>query len=633
MLEKLRENASGWMLQSILWLLVLAFVGTIFLVWGYGDERGQRPVAKVKGQAITIAEFQQRYDRTLKQITQSNSEISQEMLKSLRLERKVIDELVLEKLQIEAAKEAGFDVSDDEISIMITTNPGFQSNGTFNRDLYFAVMKSNRLSPSQYENLLRNELLKGKLIKLISDAVEITEKEILDGYSWDYDQVNVRYSSFGHSRFESNVQVNDKDIEEYYNKNRVKFMTQEKRLIEYLFIDPAKAVESMSISDAEINEFYGNYKDNYKQKEQFHARHLIVMVPENPSRELEAELRAKAEGYLAEIRAGADFAKMAEKYSEGPSSIKGGDLGNFGPGDMDPVFEDAVRKLKPGEISDIVKTSFGFHVIKLESHKPESYTELKLVKDDIIEKIRRSKGSGMAKARINKALKAAGEKDADWKKVAEANDVKYSSIRVEVGKELNLGEDWNKLVKRAFRMNVGELSSVMEMSKGYFVIRLIEVIPPKMRELEEVKKEIEQIIRVERSHDLARKTAQTIKDRYKEGTEFALLAKELNITVNQTGLITRLNPGGGPLAKPEILRTAFAMNPGDIEIISEEDGQHLLVLLEKKPASKNDFSSKREEVKKNLITKKRFDIISAWRETLWKEAEASGDIKIEPQYL
>ena len=633
MLEKVRENASGWMVKSILWLIVFAFVGTIFLVWGYGDERGQRPVAVVKGQSITSSEFQQRYDRTLKQITQSGNEVTQEMLKSLQLEKKVLDELVLEKLQLLAAKDAGFDVSDDEISTMITTNPGFQSNGSFSRDVYFAVMKNNRLSPSQYEDLLRNELLKGKLIKLISDSVEVTEKEILDGYSWDYDKVDIRYSSLPHSRFEDNVPLDEKQVEDFYNKNRVKFMTQEQRQIEYFQIDPAKAASNVTIPDSEIEEFYNKYKENYKQKEQFNARHLIVMTPENPSPELEAELKKRAEGYLAEIRAGADFAKMAEKYSEGPSSVKGGDLGTFGPGQMDPVFEDAVRKLKPKEISDIVRTSFGFHIIKLESYKPESYTDLKLVKDDVIEKIRRSKGSGTAKAKINKALKAANEKEADWKKIAEANDLVYNSIRVEVGRELNLGEDWNKLVKRAFRMDVGDVSSVMEMSKGYFAIRLINVIPPKMRELSEVKKEIEQILRTENSHNLARKTAETIKQRYSEGAEFALLAKELNATVTQSGLISRLNPGKGPLSNTDVLRIIFSMNKGDLEIVSTEDTEYLLVLTDKQQASKEDFENKRDAIKKNIITKKRFDLISAWRETLWKQAESNGEIKIEPQYL
>ena len=401
MLEKIRENASGWVVKTILWILVFAFVGTIFLVWGYGDNQGKRPVAKVRGQAITVAEYKKRVNRLESQMKQMGDSLPAGLLQGKELEKRVMNDMILEMLQMQSAQKLGMNASDVEVSAEVTANPSFQKNGAFDKNIYYAVMRNNKLSPTQYENLIRTDLASGKLVKSITDSVEVTDKEITDHFTNTYDYINLKYAELNAADFAERVQLTKEQVEAFYEKNRFKFQQQEQRKIEYLYANPSKMAEDMKISQGVIDKYYERHMEEFNREEQFRASHIIVLVPEGTSTEVEADLRKKAEGYLKEIRDGANFAGMAIKHSEGPSAKQGGSLGTFSAGMMDSTFENALRELKSGEVSDIVKTQFGFHIIKLEGHIEAGYEDIKSATPKIENKIRSNKGESIAKTAIN----------------------------------------------------------------------------------------------------------------------------------------------------------------------------------------------------------------------------------------
>jgi peptidyl-prolyl cis-trans isomerase D len=633
MLEKVRENASGWMVKTILWVLVFAFVGTIFLVWGYGDNQGKRPVAKVRGQVITVAEYRKRIDRLKKQMKQMADSLPPGFFEGKELEKRVMQDMILDKLQTQSAQKLGLNVSDIEISAEVTADPSFHNNGAFDKNVYYAVMRNNRLTPTQYENLLRTDIATGKLVKSITDSVEVTDKEISDHFNSNYDLINLKYAELSPADFKDRVKLTQEQVEGFYEKNRFRFQQQEQRQVEYLYADPKKMAGDMEISQGTIEKYYERHMEEFNRQEQFIASHIIVMVPEGAAPENEAELRQKTEGYLKEIRGGAKFADMARKHSEGPSAPHGGSLGSFGAGMMDPVFENALRELKPGEVSGIIKTKFGFHIILLEGHIKGGYEDIKSATPKIKDKIRANKGESFAKTAINRILKNRSGGDAGWQTLAGENRLEYKRATLEVGKKLDIGDDWNKVVKRAFSMKKGDTSSPMLLNNGYYSLRLVEITLPHPLPLESVRGVIENALTKRESSNLAKKSAQALYGIMRDDkVDLKTAAKRMNLTVKESGYFNKKSLVKGIPSNEDFEKAAYSNRAGESVIISSADKEYVIEILDRKPAEQKLFADKKNEIRDELLIDKRFDAIAKWRDSLLSAAERENAIEIDPLY-
>lgn len=630
MLQKVRDNISGWLVKSLLWLLVVAFVGTIFLVWGYGKEYGKQPIAWVGGHAIIQAEYQQRYE-IMK--THVGKELTPETLRGLDLGNQVIREMIFERLQLMAAKDAGLSVSDEELKSEIALNPDFQVNDVFDKNLYFATLRNNRFTPGQFEELLKNELIVTKLALLISDSVQVTEQEIRNEYNRRNEQVNTRYLSLASAAFEDKVKIVEDHMRDYYKKNRFQFQKPEGRAIEYLYSDPKKWKEKVKVSDEEAKRYYESNLNRFQQKEKVWAKHILVKVPENASGEMVDKLREKAQGYLDEIRNGADFEKMARKFSEGPSAPAGGSLGEFARGTMVPEFERVAFSLKPGDLSDLVRTKFGFHIIQVLTHKKASFIEFEKVADGIKRQLADKKGKKEAKTRLNSAVKSKDNKDADWREIARSHGFQYNQKTARIGKPLETGTDLTKLVNRAFSMEPGDATSAIKLENGYYAVRLKEKIPSRFQEFSDVKSEIEKRLVSEKSATLARKTASEILQRLRGGTQLRTEAANLGLGVKESGFFTRTRFASGIPSKPDILKEAFYMEEGSFEVMFSGDTHYIIEVIGKEPADKAGYQSAREEIKESLLIRKRFEMLTDWRQSLWRAAEEQGLIEIKPELL
>jgi len=631
MLQKVRDNASGFLVKIILWGLVAAFVGTIFLVWGYGDAKGQAPVAKVGDYVITKGDYQLRYDRMLRQM---EGKLTRDMIKSLNLDKRILNQMVAEKLVLITARETGFIVSDKEVEDSIANNPDFQTNGVFDKHKYLAILRGSRMNPGEFENTLRDDITVKKLVQFVGDMVQVTEDEIVDEYNRKNGKVKIAYLAIADSDQAAAVNVAEKQIKEYFEKNKQAFMRPEGREIESLFSDPGNMVKTVDVPSSEIKDYYESHIDDYRQEEKVGASHILIKVPQGATPDEEKKLREKAEGILEEIRNGADFAVTAKKHSDGPSAVKGGELGEFGRGTMIKEFEEALFKLKPGEVSDIVKTEFGFHIIKMESHKKAFQKKLEDVKNEIRKILAKSEAEEIARKKLNDAVRG-DKKTADWKEIAAGNGFTYLKRTVYRGEPVEPGVDLSKLVNRAFDMRPGSSTTAIKAGKGFYAIRLIQKVPPKQKTLAEVKDKIIKRIRSEEGARLAREKALAILSKLEEGsTTIAKEAKKLGVKSVETEPFTIEDTSKEAASIPHDLRqAAFMIKRGDAERIYSSGKHYVFKVVDRQEADPGAYKDARGEIRKKLLLNKRTQVVEDWQNSLRRKAESNGLIEIRENLL
>ncbi len=630
MLQKVRDNASGVFVKIILWGLVAAFVGTIFLVWGYGDSRGRAPMAKVGDYVITQGDYQRRYDVMLRQM---KGNITRDMIKQLNLDKRLLNQMVAEKLVLMAADETGFIVSDKEVQDSISNNPDFQTNSVFDKRKYLAILSANRMNPGDFESSLRDDITVQKLIQFLGDMVQVTEDEIVDEYDRKNEKVKIAYLTISDSGQAAGVNVSEEQLKDYFEKNKQAFKRPEGREIESLFSDPQNIMKTVDIPANEIKDYYDSHIDDYLQEEKVAAAHILIKVPQDATPDEEKKLREKAEGILKEIRDGADFAESAKKYSEGPSAVKGGDLGEFGRGVMVKEVEDALFKLEPGTLSDIVKTEFGFHIIKMKSHTKALQKKFEDVQDEIRATLAKNKAEEIAKKRLNDAVRG-DKKMADWQKIADGNDFTYLKKSVYRGQPVEPGVDLSKLVNRAFDMRPGASTTAIKAGKGFYAIRLIQKVPSQQKPLAEVKNEIMQRIKNEEGARLAREKAlETLRKLREGGTTIDKEAKALGVKSANTEPFTIDDDSKGIISIPSIRQAAFSAEKGGFEKVYSGGNYYVFEVVDREEADPDGYKAARGEIRKKLLLDKRTQVVEDWQNSLRRKAESNGLIDIREELL
>jgi len=249
------------------------------------------------------------------------------------------------------------------------------------------------MTPSQFEQNYKLDLIAEKVKRFVRKSGEATPDQTRQIFNWVGEQARIDYIQVAPRDFVDSVTVEEKEVTEFYEKNEDRFMVPEQVILRYISFTPSDLSKYQKVTDEEIKAYYAANSDSMQQKEQVHARHILVMVKDSDPDSVKTEARKKIEEVYKKAKAGEDFAALAREYSEGPSGPAGGDLGWFGLGAMVPEFEAAAFATRKGEISDIIKTQFGWHIIKVEDRKEAKTQAMEDIRDEIAEKIAQEKAS------------------------------------------------------------------------------------------------------------------------------------------------------------------------------------------------------------------------------------------------
>ncbi len=387
----MRENAQSWIIKILFAIIILAFVLT-FGVSSF-DDKGDPIFAYVDDDPITRQEFDVALARLVENL-RSNKQFTAEMLNSPLVKQMVRDELINTRLILHEAKRLGISVSDEEVYKVISTMPAFRGpTGAFDQQRYEALLRAQRLTPAQFEQDYKLEVLKHKLYALVTKTAQATPEQARSIYDWQRETARIKYLKVNTADFMAQAEVTENQVQKFYQDNLDKFQKPLTASFEYIAFTPQQLAALQQVSDEELQAYYDAHKESFQQEEQVRARHILIALDETASPAEVKKAEKKIKGILAQARSGKNFAKLAEKYSEGPSAPSGGDLGWFGRGAMVPAFEKAAFALKKGKVSDPVRTQFGLHIIQVEDRKDAKVLSFDEVKDDIKDMIAQDKAS------------------------------------------------------------------------------------------------------------------------------------------------------------------------------------------------------------------------------------------------
>ena len=383
MLQTLHEKFSGLIAKIVLGIIVIVF-GGFFGIQQYFTQRNETYVAKVDGHEISQQDFRERWDLYRAQAARSPG-FDAAAFDTPERKREVLDQLVNEQLVRAANEKLGIVVPPAKVRDEISSYPAFQVDGKFSPEQYRLVLSSQRRTPAQIEELVRQDIAQRELAGQIATSSLVTDADV-NAYLRLHDQTR----DFHYIKLDkpaANANIADGDIEAYYKAHGDEFMTPERVSLDYVELDAAKMAVDAKVDDATLKQQYEEQKSHYLTPEQRLASHILVKVDKNADAAAQKVALEKAQNIAKEAKSGKDFAMLAKSESDDAGSkAQGGDLDWLEKGVTDPAFESALFALKKGEISDPVKSEDGYHVIQLRDLRAEKVRAFAEVKDELAKK-------------------------------------------------------------------------------------------------------------------------------------------------------------------------------------------------------------------------------------------------------
>ncbi|MEY3410499.1 MAG: hypothetical protein RL593_75 [Pseudomonadota bacterium] len=379
MLEAIRAHSQGWLAKLILTLIAVPFA--LFGIDAYLKNAGSdAAVAKVAGSSVSVIEYRNAM-QSLRNKMQSEGQKDLSLLDTPQARLTVLNRLINTRLLNAEAQDSKFKISNEQLSEFVITLPEFQQNGKFSQEVYDKLLTQNQMTPSKFENMMRGELVTQQVrdgIPPLAFAIKAVEDRAI---KTELQQREVTIAEIKSADFISQVKVDDAEVKAYYEKHKDKFQVQEQVKLEFVRFSANDLIMKMQVTDEDSKRFYNENAAKFQGDEKRRASHILIGFGPGASPEAKAQAKNKAEEILAEVKKNpAKFAELAKKNSQDPGSAeKGGDLGMFGRGAMVKAFEEAAYSMKPGQVSDLVQSEFGFHIIKLTeiSGQAQSYESLK----------------------------------------------------------------------------------------------------------------------------------------------------------------------------------------------------------------------------------------------------------------
>jgi peptidyl-prolyl cis-trans isomerase D len=614
------------------------FLGVVVLVLGGSmllylvpqtpgtGEAATDTVAKVGDQSVTLGEVRQQ----LAQIEQRNQ--VPKPLESLYA-RQILNQLVFEKEIEYEAKRLGITVSDQERADRIKQYvPGAFVNGTFvGMDRYSAEVQARfQLTVPVFEELIRQGLLEEKFRKRVTDGISVGPNELQDEFRYKNEKIKLNYAVIKPEELAAKINPTDAEIKAEYEKNKSRYQIPEKRVVRYGLLDTTQMRRNIQVSDDQLKVQYQNNIQQYQVPNRVHAEHILFMTVGKTDAEVD-EIKKNAEDVLKQAKKGAKFEDLAKKYSEDPGSKdKGGDLGWITQGQTVPEFEKTAFGLDKGQISDLVKTQYGFHIIKVldkETARTKTFDEVKdSLRAPMLLQLA-DQQAAQAADQLAKAIRQSNKVSLD--DLAKQFQLTVSQTRPISATDpvLELGN--SKEVKDAiFRLRQNELSLPIRTDRGYVVLSVQQISPAHQGSLEEVHEQVVNDLKQEEAGKLAKTKAEELAKRVKAGEKFEAAAKALGLEAKTSDLISRNDSISGA-ASGKQLGEAFQMKPGNVGAPMSLGSTWMVYRVDtKEEPNPSDFEKQKKTLTEQLLQTKRSVAYEAFKTALDNRLKQEGKVKL-----
>jgi peptidyl-prolyl cis-trans isomerase D len=615
-------------------LVIICFSMVITLIPGLMNTSatsGPDSVAKVGNVDISAADVQ----RELNQATRGQN--IPPMLKGMYT-KQVLDQMVFQHaLELEAQR-LGFPVTPEEMTDRIKQIlPTVFSGDTWLKDRYAAEvqMRTGGMSVSQFEEFLRNQMLLERFRELVTDGITVSPAEVEQEFRRRNEKVQIQYAAIKPEELAPTIRPSEAELSAYFEKNASKYQVPEKRSARYALLDIDKLRAHTQVGDDVLRAYYNAHIDQYKVENRVHVEHILFKTIGKTDAEI-AEIRQKAEDVQKQAKKGANFEDLAKKYSEDDATKpKGGDLGWIVEGQTVPEFQQAAFNQPKGSISDLVKTQYGFHIIKVLDRETAHTKTFEEVRDTIVpivldEKVRQDANdvSNQMAAAVRQSNRQPLD-DLAKKFKLELGDTAPASYTEPVG-DLGNSPDLHQVL---FQLRPGELSAPLQSDKGFVILTIKDVQPGHQGTLAEVRDRVLSDYQQERSVQLARSKADDLAKRIAAGEPFDKVAKSLGIDLKtpeafaRTGSIPDLGSG-------HQLEAAFSMPVGQVSTPTQLGSAWVVYkIVAHQPVLPEELAKQKDQIEQQLLQAKQGAAFDAFRTALEDRLKKEGKLTINNDAL
>ncbi len=594
MLQTIRDRASGWVAYAIIFLISIPFA-----LWGIQEYFGggkEDVVAEVSGTEITVREFNNQFQQQ-KRYLQSvlGNDLEARGLNDASIKQSVLQRLVRNELLRQEADQAGYRVSNAALFERIKTIPAFQVEGVFNKARYQQALQSQRRSSNQFEAQLREE------IRLSQFDTAIRQSSFLPAaYARDYNRLKNQTRDFSYFVVSADVeaaraQITDDEVATYYERNAARFQTQERVKLAYIELNQQALVDTVSVDEEAVREYYDQQADRFMIPQQRQARHILLAVPLEAADEHDQakrqkkidELRQQAEELVKRLHAGEDFAALASQYSsDSISAQNGGDLGLIVAGDMGPRFEAALFALAKDQISAPVETDFGFHIIQVTGIKPAVQKPFEEVRLQAEQELKQQLAEDRYADLAQQLLTLSYEQPDSLEPVADALELKLNStdwLTRATGQGIASETSVRSAAFGEEVLGEGRNSDLIELADGRaLVVRVVAHEPATTRPLEDVKDQIRNVMAAQVTRQQALEEGRALLKDLQAGAMMASLTASGSRELKSVSAVAR----GSQDVPAAIVRKVFTIQKPQPEKasyagVSLANGDYAVIALQK----------------------------------------------------
>ncbi len=632
MLKYFRNRKTlGYLVGTILLGLVIVAFIVLYIPDFMGPAAGvslSDEVARVEGISISAQQFLQRY-RMQEQMyrTQLGDRYSPALMRQLGIENLVLQGLIQDALIVVEAEHQGLRVSDEELDERILQEPGFQANGRYiGREAVVNLLARSGMSPQQFTEQLRRDLLRDKLRQMLSDGIIVGSAEVEKEYRRRNEKVNLEYIVVPKAELVEEVEVSDEEVSDYFEKNQERYRLPVQRKVSYMMLTRESFVSAVTVTDREIERYFNQNLPLYETPEQIGASHILFKTGEDD----EAEVLVRAEQVLARVKAGDDFAELAREFSEDTSAEQGGDLGLFSPGEMVPEFDQAAFSLEEGEVSELVRTTYGYHIIKVTQQLEPIVRPLKNVSDEIRNLLTQEKAGTLLEAAVDSASALLGRMES-----LEALAQQYPSLKPQetpfFGRQDPLPQlgGTPETSRLAFELDLGRVSPPLRVGSNYAFFQVLEEEPTHIPPFEEVTERVRTDLVGEKAMDLARSRAEEIREKLNNQRDAAVAVKAEGIELQTTESFLRGTELPEAGRAPSVQQAAFSLDPGSFSApLPSANGYVVLRILERTGYSAEQFMLEKGPFHDQFLNEKRQQAWTAFLQELERRYTVQWDREV-----
>jgi peptidyl-prolyl cis-trans isomerase D len=618
MLKTMRKNVKA--LAPTLWIVIATFIISIFAIWGGAGRLGEKSqedvIAFLGKDRIATESYYQVLRNRLESLQKEFRALNKSFIQQLNIPQQVLEQMVQQRLLLRKAREMGISASNQEIRDRIVSL--FQRDGKFiGYDEYRRILDYNRMSISEFEDSLEEEIVLNKVIQLITAGITATPEELWDDYRKQNESAKIEYLLLEGSKVPYEQELQPAEVQAYFEQNKERYSLPERRQGAYLFLQTEDLKKEIEVSESDIEKYYQDNLDQFKEPARIRVGRIFLSAA-GKDREV---LRKDAEALLERLRAGSDFAQAAMTSSQDEKAKDGGDWGTDEWRRLPAGEKEEVEKLSSGQLSEVIETAEGLAILKVIEKDPERTPTLDEVRIRIQGILEDQKARDLAAQRIGQLEKGANrEKSLDVAAQKIGLKVRNSGL-LKQGQALETFDPAGSISQALFELKDKEISSPIYTFTGTGLAQLETIEPPRPAALEEVKSEVEKDFRTSKQKEITLQKIQEARAKL-DGRSWEETASQLGLEYKTVGEHKREQYLGVIGESPEIDRLSFSLPLNQTsDPIEFATGYALLRVLERKEVDREEFEKNKQTELTNYLEAKKNRFLQAYIGKLREEKE------------